>query len=93
MRLDTTRLGHDVAHLASTCTDLKKLLRTTWTRPMAEEQRAHARARRRATELLVLLAHARGRIHAQTLSPDEHARVAERVATPYLLNEEVPSCS
>ncbi|HRG99868.1 MAG TPA: hypothetical protein PLR99_26665, partial [Polyangiaceae bacterium] len=42
---------------------LKVLLRATWTRPMAEEQRHLARLRRRITDLCVLGAHLRGRFH------------------------------
>jgi len=83
MNLDTRRLADDVVRLIVECTELKKLLRTTWTRPMADEQRALARARRRVTDLFILKAHLRGKIHARSLAAEDHARVADLAAAGY----------
>jgi hypothetical protein len=83
MRIDTKKLGDDVARLVVECIELKRLLRATWTRPMGEEQRRYARARRAITDLFVLTAHSRGRVHARTLTNEEHARVAELTSARY----------
>jgi hypothetical protein len=83
MRLDVSRLADDVVRLVVECTELKALLRKTWTRPMADEQRRHARARRNLTDLFILKAHLRRRIHARSLSADDHARIAELTAARY----------
>ena len=93
--IDTIRLNLDLARLAAHSISLKKVLRARWERPMADEQRALLYARARATELHVLLAASRGRLHtrviprafaarAGTLDVAEwHARVAERAAKDY----------
>ena len=83
MQIDTKKLADDVVRLVVECTELKKLLRKTWTRPMADEQRRYARVRRNVTDLFILTAHARGRIHARSLSAEDHARVAELTAARY----------
>jgi hypothetical protein len=95
MNIDMTRLRRDLAELASESHDVKKILRATWTREMKDEQRKLVRLRRRATELHVLLAFARGRFHLQKplregsypgMKWDQaawHAQVAERVAKDY----------
>ena len=83
MRIDEKKLADDVVRLVVECTELKKLLRKTWTRPMADEQKRHARARRAVTDLFILLAHSRGRVHARTLSAEEHAAAAELTAARY----------
>jgi hypothetical protein len=94
-RIDTARLRRDIAGAAASCAEIKRALRVTWTRPMADEQRRLCRARRRVTELLVLLSRSRGRYHLAA-APREvasagtawdreawHARVADRVALDY----------
>jgi hypothetical protein len=92
--IDYVRLRNDLANLADEAKHVKRLLGSTWLRPMADEQRRRARIRRRATELHVLLAHSRGHIHVSTpprnASPDPawdcatwHARIAGLVAPDY----------
>src|SRR5262245_47397772 len=90
--IDLTRLRRDIAELARATKETKRALRVRWTRPMADEQRALCRLRRRATELHVLLAHVRGRLHVAAPTSDAtpgealaawHTRVAERVARDY----------
>jgi hypothetical protein len=95
MNIDTNRLRGDIAALAIESHDLKKILRATWTREMKDEQRKLVRLRRRATELHVLLAFSRGKLHLQKplregaypgMKWDQsawHAQVAERVAKDY----------
>ena len=64
--------------------ELKSVLRARWERPMADEQRRHVFLRAKATELYVMVAFARGRLHVQNaprgLSPgsawDPHAWAA-----------------
>jgi hypothetical protein len=93
--LDSMKLRADLGTLARECRALKVVLGTTWTRPMADEQRHLVRLRWRVTELCVLRAWTRGRRHvtkaprAITDSGAEwdgeawHARIAERVAKDY----------
>ncbi|HEU4411996.1 MAG TPA: hypothetical protein VFS43_42540 [Polyangiaceae bacterium] len=91
-RIDTERLRRDLASAGDEGPALKRVLRRAWTRPTADEQRRLARLARRATELCVLLARARGRWHV-TEPPRElrragaawdrdacNARVADRAA-------------
>lgn len=61
----TGQLAALLAARAAESHALKGALRQAWTRPMAEEQRALARLRRRITDLCVLRAHLRGRYHLQ----------------------------
>lgn len=88
-------LTSDLHRLELEARALKRALRTTWSKPMADEQRLLARLRRRTTELLVLLASTRGRRHVRAIpstfmsaaGTDDvnvwHARVAERVGKDY----------
>jgi hypothetical protein len=98
--IDTNRLKHDIEQLIAECIDLKAVLRTRWTKPMADEQRRHLAVRRKVTERFVLLAHLRGKqhvIHApRSLAEGEewnpsawNARVAERLAPDYARREPV----
>lgn len=92
MKIDGERLRADTCALAHECRALKGLLGMTWTRPMADEQRRLARLRWRVTELCVLRAWTRGRVHV-TRAPrgsgeawdgaEWHAKIAERVAKDY----------
>ena len=90
-RLDLPRVRRDLAALAAECSDLKRSLRRPWREPMGEVQRALARARLRATELHVLLAWTRGRLHVRARvgeDPRAHAaRVSARVARDYARQE------
>jgi hypothetical protein len=93
--LNSEKLRADVGALARECRASKKLLGTTWTGPMADEQRRLARLRWRVTELCVLRAWTRGKRHV-TKAPRAiadtgaewdgdawHAQIAERVAKDY----------
>ena len=96
-RIDIAQVRRDVASASVASLELKKVLRTRWERPMGDEQRALARLRRRTTELLVLIARARGRFHVAVpprAARDAgaawdreayHARIAERTALDYAL--------
>ncbi len=92
--IDTNRLKHDIEQLIAECTDLKSVLRATWTKPMADEQRRHLAVRRRLTERFVLLAHTRRKQHithrprslpeGEEWNVIEHnTRIAERLAPDY----------
>jgi hypothetical protein len=97
--IDLPRLRADLRATARALGEVKRMLRTRWTEPMAEPQRRLCRLRRRATELCVLRAHLRGRLHC-THQPDVtpspasppwdrviwHAQVASRVARDYVLS-------
>ena len=93
--IDSKKLRADLGVVARECRALKEILGTTWTRPMADDQRHLARLRWRATELCVLRAWTRGNRHV-TKAPRAiadagadwdcdawHARIAERVAKDY----------
>jgi hypothetical protein len=82
----------DLRAIAHEIRELKRQLRTSWLRPMADEQRALARLGGRATELCALRAFARGKLHLQKAprgAGDDwnavvyHQRVAERLAPSY----------
>lgn len=86
--LDVARLTHDIALLIADCIHLKALLGTTWTRPMADEQRRQHVVRRRLTERFMLLALSRKKLH--TNGPDAldaHRQVAERLGSEYAVAE------
>ena len=92
MNIDRSKLRVDVNALARECRALKNILGTTWTRPMADEQRQLVRIRRRVTELCVLRAWSRGKMHATKVANVEdvaawHAKIAERVAKDYAVAE------
>ena len=63
MKIDTYRLKEDRRALEARIRSLKALLRTTWIEPMASSQRALLAAKREATELCILRAHLRGKLH------------------------------
>ena len=67
---DSNRLRHDIGLLSADCIHLKKQLRSTWVRPMAEEQQRLVRVRRKLTELFVILAASRGRLHVKQAPRD-----------------------
>jgi hypothetical protein len=99
-RIDIAHLRRDLLTLAAQCLALKQALRKPWVEPMAEAQQRLCRLRRRATELHVLSALRRGRLHV--ISPPRdlppaaeawdkqawNARVAERAALDYALPSE-----
>ncbi|MBX3188094.1 MAG: hypothetical protein KF819_13815 [Labilithrix sp.] len=88
MNIDRERLRADIDALARDCRAVKDILGTTWTRPMADEQRKLVRLRRRVTELHVLVARLRGKHHVTRAWTEQeretwHAAIAERVAKDY----------
>lgn len=92
--IDREKLRADMAAVSGDCRVLKSVLSETWTRPMADEQRRLARLRWRATELCVLAASLRGRVHAQKVRDVDvddvaawHARIVERVTKDYACPE------
>ena len=90
--LDFHPLRADIRDISAQIGALKRQLRTTWTRPMADEQRALERLKLRATELCALCAFARGKLHF-TRAPRRaesgwdalsyHQRIAERLGPSY----------
>lgn len=95
---DLSAVRNDLFLLVAESRGLAAELRRTWTRPMAEEQRSRARIAKRITELLVLVALGRGRIHVRTRprgmpsdtpwDPESFAASeALRVAAPYATGE------
>jgi hypothetical protein len=90
MMIDGNKLRADLGVLARECRALKNVLRTTWTRPMADEQRRLVRLRRKVTELCVLRAFCRERLHVRAVRDVVdvvawHAAIAERAAKDYPL--------
>jgi hypothetical protein len=87
MMIDGLKLRADLGVLAHECRALKDVLRETWTRPMADEQRRLTRLRRKVTELCVLRAWSRKRLHVRNVEDAEawHAAIASRVAKDYPL--------
>ena len=63
MNIDIHRLKEDRRALEARIRSLKALLRSTWTEPMATTQRSLRAAKREATELCILRAHLRGKLH------------------------------
>lgn len=92
--IDLSAVKQDLLPLVIESRSLARELRAKWTRPMADAQRTRRRIARRITELLVLVAFVRGRIHVRARptewpegrawDPDAHALAeATRVAQPY----------
>jgi hypothetical protein len=90
--LDFHSLRADIRAISAQIGTLKRQLRTTWTRPMANEQRELERLKLRATELCSLGAFARGKLHLQRArrgAPSDwdalvyHRRIAERLGPSY----------
>ena len=85
-------LKADIRVIAEQIRALKRELGTSWTRPMADSQRALCRAKRRATELCALSAFSRGKLHLRKAphGPEcacdalvYHQRIAERLGPSY----------
>ena len=92
MNIEITKLRADIGALARECRALKDILGTTWTRKMADEQRRLIRLRWRVTELHILGAWQRTKLHARNVrNVDDtaawHAKIAERVAKDYFVAE------
>lgn len=82
----------DIRAISEQITGLKRLLRTTWQRPMAGEQRELERLKLRATELCALRAFSRGKLHVRRAPRGArsawdallyHRRIAERLGPSY----------
>jgi hypothetical protein len=61
--------------------ELKGVLRARWERPMADEQRRHRFLKKKATELYVTVAFARGRLHVRKPPGALATSVEERVGS------------
>ena len=94
MSFDIPKIIADIKFTAEEIRPLKRRLRQRWTEPMAETQRTLLRLKRKATELNVLRAFIRGRIHLHhrphwwsgEWEPRSAAeRIAERVGLAYAL--------
>lgn len=75
MNIDMTKLRTDRRALEQRIIAIKAVLRTTWTAPMAAVQRELHACKLEATELCILRAHLRGKLHL----PDRER--CEEVAT------------
>jgi hypothetical protein len=83
MDINIRQLQADLRDLEDKIREVKKQLRTTWTRPMDSQQYALLNLKADATERYVLRAYARGRFHLK-----DHERckdIAERAAKKYAL--------
>lgn len=85
MTINIEQLKHDRRELETRIREVKKELRSTWTRPMDSFQLELIKLKHKATELCILRAWVRGRHHL----PDvEYCReIAERVAVQYQTEE------
>ena len=81
MRIDMERLRHDRQKLDERIRAAKRALRTTWTRPMADVQHELLALKLEATELCILRAWLRGRLHVP--DRDRCQRIAEARAPEY----------
>jgi hypothetical protein len=96
-RFDVARFRVEIGRITESIIALKRLLRTTWTRPMADEQRELEKLKLRATELCSLRAFSRGRFHLRHgPGPDwnaeaHHRRIAERLGPSFAIAVEVPA--
>jgi len=81
MNIDNQRLKQDRRALEGRIRSMKALLRTTWTEPMATVQRSLLAAKREATELCILRAHLRGKLHLP--DADRCKEVAQRRMLDY----------
>lgn len=86
MNIDIAQIKADRKALDERILEAKQQLRSTWTRPMGAVQIELLTLKRQVTELHVLRAHARGRVHLAG-----HAglcrEIAERVAKRYQKEE------
>ena len=96
-RFDVARYRVEIDRITREILGIKRLLRTTWTRPMAEEQHELRTLKLRATELCALRAFSRGRLHLRHgPGPDwnaelHHRRIAERLGPAFEIALEVPA--
>jgi len=81
--MNITKLNQDRAALEERIRHVKKMLRSSWTRPMDREQYELIELKREATELCTLRAWMRGRHHLQDV--DRCREIAERRLVGYRL--------
>ena len=79
--MDIERLNEDRRALEAQLRAAKAELRTTWTRPMADVQVRLLRLKNHATELYILRAWLRGKLHLP--DPERCREAAERRAADY----------
>lgn len=83
--MDVNRLRQDRKVLEERIREVKTALRSTWTKPMDAEQAEHIRLKKEATELCILRAWMRGRLHLA--DHDLCKEVAERRGAQYQITE------
>jgi len=83
--MNINQLKQDRKSLEDRIREVKAELRSTWTKPMDSVQAEHLRLKKEATELCILRAWMRGRLHL----PDRERcqEVAERRGAQYQLTE------
>lgn len=86
MNIDIAQLKADRKALDERILEAKKQLRTTWTRPMGAVQAQLLELKAQVTELHILRAYARGRLHLAN-DPDRCREIAEKVAGRYRKEE------
>lgn len=79
--IDIHQLRTDLREIEDRIKPIKEALRSTWTRPMANEQYQLIGLRNEATDLYILLAWTRGKYHLA--DHDRCREVAERMAPKY----------
>lgn len=79
--MNITKLREDRAALEERIREVKKMLRSSWTRPMDREQYELIELKREATELCTLRAWLRGRHHLP--DADRCREIAERRVADY----------
>lgn len=82
MHLDIARLRADCKDIESQIRETKTPLRRPWTRPMGGLQYRLLTLKARATDLYILGAHARGRVHLAS-DPERCFEVAAKLAPGY----------
>jgi len=90
MKIDRVARVRDLKAIEAEIRPIKRVLGTTWTRPMHEEQRRLVWLRARATELAIVLAHARGRQHVRPKGLSEE-QVFALHAEVFARYEQVPA--
>ena len=90
--IDSRHFLADLSEVTGRIRQLKRVLGARWQRPMAPEQRELSQLKWRATELCVLRAFGRGKLHVRATSDDAsaesealeyHRRIAERLGPVY----------
>ena len=82
-QMNINQLKQDRKSLEDRIREVKTELRSTWTKPMGAVQAEHIRLKKEATELCILRAWMRGRLHLD--DRDLCKEIAERRMTEYLL--------